>query len=179
MKRPGLIFLFAAALSPLCHAAPAIGLLPEDKMPLQVAESERNPFGKRVVKVAAVQAETESEESKIRAVIEKLPLGGMTRGYGVVKVLLGSYMVAEGQTLPDVIPNQTEKVKVLSVTADRVELGFVDKDGTAETRKIGRLFNLSPSVRFKLGGKPAPEAKGDDAAGLDGVTKKNEPGTSR
>ncbi len=179
MKRPGLVFLFAAAFSPLCHAAPAIGLLPEDKMPVQVAESERNPFGKRVAKVAAAPAVTESEETKIRSVIENLPLGGMTRGYGVVKVLLGSYMVAEGQTLPDVIPNQTEKVKVLSVTADRVDLGFVDKDGTAETRKIGLLINLSPSVRFKLGGKSAPEAKGGEAPGLGGVTKKNEPGTSR
>ena len=169
MKRPGLIFLFAAAFSPFCHAVPAIGILPEDKTPAVVTETERNPFGKRATKAVAAQAETESEETKIRSVIENLPLGGMASGSAIVKTLLGPYPVAEGNTLPDMIPGQTEKVRVLSVTEERVELGFVDKDGRAETRKISLLIHLKPTVRVKLGG----------SADQDGVTKKNEPGTSR
>ncbi len=175
-----ILLLLAVALSPLPGAPAGIGLLPEDKTPVVVVEDERNPFGKRSAKVATkVQEEVESEESKIRAVVGRLSLGGMTHGYGVVKVLVGSFTVAEGGMLPDVIPDQTEKVKVLSVSADKVELGFVDKDGSAETRKITLGFDLKPTVRFNLGIPPAAEPKESGGAALNGVTKKNEAGTSR
>lgn len=179
MKYPGSLLLFLAALVPLSGAPAGPGLLPEDKTPVLVAEDERNPFGKRAVKAAVVRTETESEETKIRGVIERLPLGGMTRGYGVVKVLIGPYIIAQGGILPDVIPGQTEKVRVLSVSEDKAELGFVDKDGTADTRKISLGIDLKPAVRFKLGGKPVAEPKEAGASAFDGVTKKNEPETSR
>ncbi|MFZ4681063.1 MAG: hypothetical protein ACOYMS_01060 [Terrimicrobiaceae bacterium] len=180
MKLAGIFFGLALLVSPMAAARASIGLLPEDKTPVVVAEDERNPFGKRAVKApSVVQEERESEETKIRALISKLPLGGMTRGYGVVKVLIGPYTVAEGAILPDMIPGQTERVKVLSVSADKVELGFLDKDGTADTRKINLAIDFRPAVRFKLGASSAGETKEGGASGLDGVTKKNDPGTSK
>jgi len=178
MKRRACLLFFAVSLSSVFGAPSAVGLLPQDKAPVEVAGEERNPFGKHVTKGPEAAVETVSEESVVRAVISRLPMGGITRGYGVNKVLLGSFTVEEGEILPDVIPNQTEKVKVLMVSSDKLELGFVDKDGTAEVRKMILSFDLKPVVRFKLGGAPAPASK-EGATAFDGVTKKDDSGISR
>lgn len=181
MNRFMQIILLAMPLGMAVADQSDIGLLPQDKAPVTVADDERNPFGRRTPKGPVVVEETENEEAKIRGLIAKLPLGGMTRGYGVTKVLVGSFTVEEGQVLPDLIPNQTEKVRVLSVTGGQVELGFVDKDGTADIRKIVLIYDLKPEVRFKLGGS-APGAASKDgkaAASFGGVMKKDGPEISQ
>lgn len=171
-----LALLVVVTIGPAKSAPPSIGLLPQDKTPVEVDDSERNPFGKKVVKTAEAVVETESEEQKIRALVEKLPFGGITRGYGVVKVLLGSYMLEKDGLLPDVIPGQTERLRVMEVSEKHVELGFVEEDGSVSSRLIKLSFDLKPVVRYKLGNKKVEATEGSDI--LSGV-KKDAAGTSR
>lgn len=168
--------LIVLAAGPSAAAPPSIGLLPQDKTPVEVDDSERNPFGKKVVKTAEAMVETESEEQKIRALVEKLPFGGITRGYGVVKVLLGSFMLEKDGLLPDVIPGQTERLRVMEVSEKHVELGFVEEDGSVSSRLIKLSFDLKPVVRYKLGNKKVEATEGSDI--LSGV-KKDAAGMSR
>lgn len=168
--------LVVVTIGPVNSAPPSIGLLPQDKTPVEVDDSERNPFGKKVVKTAEAVVETESEEQKIRSLVTKLPFGGITRGYGVVKVLLGSFMLEKGGLLPDVIPGQTERLRVMEVSEKYVELGFVEEDGTVSSRLIKLSFDLKPVVRYKLGNKKVEATEGSDI--LSGV-KKDAAGTSR
>jgi len=169
-------FLLVCSAGPLESAPPSIGLLPQDKTPVEVTDSERNPFGRKLVKTPEVAAQTESEEQKIRAVVTRLPFGGITRGYGVVKVLLGSFMVEKGGYLPDVIANQTEKVRVMEVSEEHVELGFVDEDGSVSSRVLKLTFDLKPVVRYQIGSTKL-EVK-EEPETLGGV-KKDAAGTSR
>jgi len=158
-------------------AAPSsIGLLPQEKTPETVAAGERNPFGARRIVAQAPVLKASGDEAQIRAVIARLPLSGLTSGYGVIKVLLGPYTLEEGKIMPPVIPNQMERVRVVSINSKAVELGFVDKDGSADTRKMTLPIKLAPAVRIKIGFSPA--AKEGESSTLDGV-KKNEGETSR
>jgi len=172
------VFIGLLAAAPLCgRAASDIGQLPEDKKPTEVRADERNPFGKRIVKTAEpAVVETETEETKIRAVIDKLPLEGITEGFSDTKALLGSFVLAVGKPVPPVLADQSERLVVLSVTPNELQLGFIEKDGTSETRKIVRKLDLQPTVRFKLPGPP--EAAKNEGAGLGGMTKKDETETS-
>lgn len=163
--------LFAGATA-LMGAPSDVGLLPQDKESVVVETSELNPFGIRT-KQAPGEAVivVESEETRVRAAIDRLSVGGLTRSYGVTKVLLGSHMVMAGETLPEVIPRQTEKVKVVAVNDHEIELGFVEKDGNVGERKILLGVDLKPVVRYRIHGNP-PAAS--EEAALDGVYKDHE-----
>lgn len=162
---------FFAATTLLVAAPSNIGLLPQDKKPEVVEATEPNPFGigtKQKPGVAVVVAE--SEEIQIRGAIDRMAMGGMAREYGVTKILLGPHMVATGDVLPDVIPRQTEQVRVIAVTDDQVELGFVEKNGEVGERKILLGIDLKPVVRYRLR-NAAPAVSGEGAAHFEGVYK--------
>ncbi len=149
-----------------------IGPMPEDKQPVEVGAEERNPFGKRVVKTAEpVIQNAETEETKIRGVIEKLPFEGFTHGAAGTKALIGSFVLAEGSMVPPVLQDQTERLTVLLVTPTDLELGFIEKDGSTGARKIVRKLDLQPTVRFKLGGQ-AEDAKAANGS-LGGIVTKD------
>lgn len=173
---PALIVL-VIAVAP--GRAAEIGLLPDEKKPVAVAADERNPFGRIAPKAPeAAAVEVESEESKIRAVVSGLPLYGYTEDNGRKKVLMGPYVVDPGKDLPQLIRGQTETVRVVSVDAEKVELGFVEKDGKVEGRTMVLKMDIAPVVRFKLGGDAgAPDGDAAAAAAaeaaLGGVIKEN------
>jgi hypothetical protein len=175
MKR--LILSFIAVMPLAANASSPVGLLPEDKVPVALEGSERNPFGKNAPKTAA--AVVENEESRIRAVFERLPVGGVMEGRTGRKVLLGSFVIEEGRQLPPVIPRQSEKLKVLAVAPDKVELAFLESDGTPGLRRIVVNLNMSPSVQFRVSKPAAKSQPGEGEGGFDGVLKKDELGTSR
>ena len=173
--RHPLLFLLLPAAS-LLAAPSSIGLLPQEKTPETVAPGERNPFGARRIVTQAPALKASGDEAQIRAVIARLPLSGLTSGYGVIKVLLGPYTLEEGKIMPAVIPNQVERVRVVAISSQSVELSFVDKDGSAATRKMTLPIKLAPTVRIKIGFSAA--TKEGEVIPLDGV-KKNEGETSR
>ena len=165
----------------LLHGAPSeIGLLPDEKKPVVVSAEERNPFGRIAPKTPeAVEVEVESEESKIRALVSGLALSGYTERDGRKKILMGPYVVDPGKNLPQLIRNQTEKVRVVSVSDEKVELGFVEENGEVQGRTIVLPYDFSPVVRFKLGGDAgAPDGAAAAAAAaeaaLGGVVKEND-----
>lgn len=173
MKRLICIFLGLAAVASVSRGAPSeIGFLPEEKVGITVPPTERNPYGKRTVKAPeAVAEEKGTEETQIRDIVLKLTCGGMIRGGGKTKVLLGSFQVEEGAILPQVIPDQKEKLKVVAINKERVDLVFVEPDGKPETRKITVPYDLGANVHYKLDSGHT-DKKGP---GLGGVVKKNDP----
>ncbi len=174
MKRLACLFFVMAAVASSLRGAPSeIGFLPEEKVGLTVPPTERNPFGKRAVKApeAAVE-EKGTEETQIRDIISKLNCGGVIRGGGKTKLLLGPFQVEEGTILPQILPDQKEKLKVVAINKERVDLVFVETDGKPETRKITVAYDLGANVHFKLEGAGKTPKKD---AGMGGVIKKNEP----
>lgn len=154
-----------------------IGILPQQKVSLAVSSSERNPFGKKPPKkVEQAKVPVESEESKLREVISELPLAGVVEARGGVKVLLGSIAIQNNDMLPVLISGQTEQIRVISVTAKEVVLGFVDADGTANSRKVRLNIDLTPEVRYKLGGASSTASKDENKqeSALGGVYRRND-----
>ncbi|CAN5408375.1 hypothetical protein BH09VER1_BH09VER1_09860 [soil metagenome] len=174
MRRLFYILVAGSTIVARCWGAPSeIGFLPEEKVGVTVPATERNPFGKRVVKAPDAPIEEKgSEETQIRGIVTKLECGGIIRGGGKTKVLLGSFQVEEGGILPSVIPDQMEKLKVVAIKKDRVEMVFVEQDGKPELRTVSVPFDLGPNVHYKLNGAGHTEKKG---AELGGVIKKNDP----
>lgn len=166
MKRFLLILLFAPGA---LWAVSPVGMLPEDRVPIKVDENERNPFGRKAAKVES--AAVENEESILRGMIEKLAVTGVVSGRTGRKVMLGSLTLEDGKVLPPLMANQSEKLKVNAVTEEKVEIGFVESDGTSGLRRIVIALSLSPQIQFKIH-KPGPGAE-KRAAGLDGVLTKD------
>ncbi len=169
-----LVVFVAGALSARCQE---IGILPQQKAALAISSSERNPFGKKPPKkVDQAKAPVESEESKLREVIGELPLAGIVESRGTVQVLLGSISLKGNDLLPALISGQTEQIRVTSITATEVVLGFVEADGTANNRKIRLNIDLTPAVRYKLGGASAtaPKDETKQESALGGVYRRND-----
>lgn len=138
--------LFLACLSN------APGLRPEEKEPIPIEEGERNPFARRGPATGTTVVEdTESEESRLRSLLEKMKVAGYTEGDDGASVLLGNYRMKPTQILPPLLANQTEKLQVVSVNPKRVELVFLESDGRPPSRSITLRYNLRPQVRFLLG----------------------------
>lgn len=165
-----LIFLLAGAS--LASAISPIGLLPDDKVAIVVTEGERNPFGKTSPKAAAAVAD--NEETRIRSVIDHLPIAGVIESRSGKRILLGPHMIEEGKTLPPLVANQKEKVQVVSISEGKIELAFLESNGEVGTRRIVVQDSLAPEVNFRVAPRQGP------AGGkFDGVISKDEMGASR
>jgi hypothetical protein len=154
----------------LCSAAFAdetsmlqIGELPGQKKFETLQQKERNPFMRREAKVATENSERESEESKLRDMFKSMPVTGVIRGGGTVKVLLGELILKEGEPLPPLIADQTERLIVGPVTDRQVEIDFIENDEHAEPRKIFVPIDMRPRVAIvPTVVAPAPEPSGAD-----------------
>ena len=172
MKR---LFLLLAIMPLGLRAGSTVGLLPEDKVPIALTEKERNPFGKNMPKTVA--ATVENEESRIRAIIEHLPVGGVVEGRTGRKVVLGSHFLEEGRMLAPVIARQTEKLQVISLTPDKAEIAFLESDGTPGLRRIVVVLNMTPKIQYRVA--PPASRGGEGTTEFDGVLKKDEVGATR
>lgn len=178
MKRSHLLgFIALTAFGSLPEVRASMGLLPDDKKPVILEVDERNPFAIHTPKAGpAVFAPKDTEETSLRALVSRLPISGITRSYGVTKVLLGSFMVEDGGSLPLLIPRQTESLKVIAVSEKEVQLSFVEKDGSTGKRTIELPVDLSPSVRYQLKNKSSSGGGlGDAIMGFDGEYRDESP----
>jgi hypothetical protein len=167
MKR--LFALLPLVCSLVGHASSPVGLLPEERVAVEVSDTEKSPFGTKAVTIGQQPKNTENEESWIRLVFERLPVSGVVQAESGRKVLLGSLAIEEGKELPPVIPRQQERLRVLAITDERAEIGFVEEDGSSH-RKIIVPLDVAPDVQFRLGIKAAPAKR----SGLDGVITKDD-----
>lgn len=172
-----LLFLVVFVSGALVARSQEIGILPQQKASLAVSSSERNPFGKKPPKKAEqAKVVVENEESRLRDVIGDLPLAGVVETRGNVTVLLGSIALKNNDLLPALISGQTEQIRVTSITTKEVVLGFVEADGTANNRKIRLNIDLTPAVRYKLGGASSTASKDENKqeSALGGVYRRND-----
>ncbi|MGH8046393.1 MAG: hypothetical protein ACREKL_04035 [Chthoniobacterales bacterium] len=139
-----------------------IGELPGQKTPELIQPKDRNPFMRRETKVAVETADKESEESRLRDLFKTLPITGIIRGGGDVKVLLSNLILKQGELLPPLIESQTEVLIVAAITDNEVEIDFVESNEHAEPRKILIPIDLTPRVAISPVGV-APASQPSDA----------------
>ena len=116
----------------------SVGLTPKQKKAIPVGLDELNPFA--IVVDDAVEKETyediSAQEQKIRGVFNSMGVSGVTRSGTGYKVLIGDMILREGQTVPFVIPDQTEQLEVISITEDEMVLGWMeDRDSSRKSRR--------------------------------------------
>jgi hypothetical protein len=126
-----------------------IGELPGEKISEPLRAKERNPFTRRETKIAEVAEDKESEESQLRKLFAAMPVTGVIRGGGEVKVLLGSLILKQGEPLPSLLEKQTERLVVGPITDQQAELDFVEGDEHAEPRRIFITIDLRPRVAVR------------------------------
>ncbi|MEI6340259.1 MAG: hypothetical protein WCQ57_17035 [Verrucomicrobiota bacterium] len=86
-----------------------------------------------------------------------MKIGGVSKGSGDKKALLGSLILKPGNTLPPILNNQIETLRVLSVGDASVVLEFVEKAATVASRKIVLLFGIKREVRQFMSGEAVEE----------------------
>lgn len=135
-----------------------IGFLPQDKADLKPEDKldlkRRNPFAERKKANASKPTETaETEESKLRAYFEKLKISGFSDIGGKLIVTMGRHNLEAGQVLPQVIPGQTQILRVMRVEKNLLEIGWVEETAgyeIATPRKITKKIDLKPYVQVLL-----------------------------
>jgi hypothetical protein len=134
-----------------------IGFLPQDKADLRPEDKldikRHNPFAERKKVVAAKsQDSVETEESKLRAFFQKQDVTGMMKMGDKRIVTLGRLSLEQGQTIPPVIPSQTQILRVINVDDNILEIGWVEDAAydTATPRKIQKKIDLKPKITSLL-----------------------------
>jgi len=134
-----------------------LGFLPQDKADLRLTDKidikRRNPFAERKKVVASRPTEqVETEESKIRTFFDKQKISGLMNLGGKFSVSLGRLTLEQGMTIPPVIPNQTQILRVMKVTDSELEIGWVEDSSldTAVPRKISKKIDLRPQLELLI-----------------------------
>lgn len=150
----------SAPFEAVSEKAAAVGLLPHQKQGKVLEPKERNPFAEQVrVEAAGEVKDANSEESKIRAVLMTMKVTGVTRaGDGRLKGMLGRFVLEEDRELSQIIPNQTDILKVTKVTDEQVEITWVDVEGSEQPRKHVIELDMEAKVGVML---PSPGGETD------------------
>jgi len=141
-----------------------IGFLPQDKADLKPEEKldlkRRNPFAERKKASTASKAAntSETEESKLRSYFEKLKISGFSEIDGKLIVTMGRHNLEAGQVLPQVIPGQTQILRVMRVDKNLLEIGWVEEAhyDIATPRKITKKIDMKPYVGVLLASEENP-----------------------
>jgi hypothetical protein len=151
--RPLCLFILLLAVAPTARAEETqvldIGQLPGERSPVLLPPGERNPFARRESRIADAVGEKESEESKLRSMIQMMPVTGVVRGGDSVKALLGGIILKQGEPLPALIEEQTEHLVVGEISDKEVQIWFVESEETTEPRKITIPIDLRPRVTIR------------------------------
>lgn len=145
-------------------------MLPTGRHVERILPEEKNPFGQKVqVKEEALVVEEETEETRLRKLLGDIPIRGVVQSGDACVMMLGPMTLREGIILPNLLPRQTERVKVLKITETEAIFGFVDRDGRADVRTLPRRVDLAPEVRYLIPSKipgTADPASSNDLGGV-------------
>ena len=128
------------------------GIEPDARKPIEVTESERNPFGRvSVTEEQGIPAGpvTLTDEQKLKRVLSKMKVGGLAGSPGSYRLLLGPLTLRAGDTLPAMFEGQGETVRVESITERKATFVFVERDN-ASPRRFEVSIDLQPKVRSLL-----------------------------
>lgn len=166
---PALGGMAPIAPSPAASFVPGrvIAMRPEQKRPLLLKESERNPYARRSTEqVEAAEEQATSEEIRLREKLSSLRVTGSSLGPRGLRVLMGDIILEKGRDLPQLITDQTVTLNVIELTEDAVVLGWVETEtGKATGKTMQFAYDLSPSVGYALQGQERsnhPENAGAD-----------------
>ncbi len=159
-------FFFIVAIPAFTGAAPApenasgvssVGILPGFKKGLLVQPGERNPYG--VFAAPKQEVATGVEGARLAAILESLPVSGLTRGQdGKVRaLLLGDVRLERGAVVPQLLEGQTDELVVQSLTDEEVVIAWRMEAGRVVTqpRVLRRKIDLTPKVQIYLPGQSA------------------------
>ena len=129
-------------------------ILPDEKTPESVKPNEVNPFSKLS---SLVEDDSSSEENQVKELLQSLPVAGVsTTAEGGKRVMLGGFKLERGTIVPQVLPGQTVKLRVNSVSDTALEMVWVEKKNTGlPPRMLIIPFNVKPSIRVQLVGSGA------------------------
>jgi hypothetical protein len=145
-----------AATDEVSQDVAAIGMLPKQRTAQRLAPSERNPFAFKPKEAAKAAAEeTETQESKIRAIFKAMTVSGVRRGAdGELTALAGDLILRGGEEVKPVLPEQTEVLMVSKIEPKKVELTFVENKDSTQPRTIVMPIKNQPLVAQKLFAQP-------------------------
>lgn len=135
-------------------------ILPEQIAPVELKENERNPFERRVelkTEEDIEQGVELSEEDRVRRKFNSLQVMGGTKGK---RVLLADMILEEGRVLGPVLPDQTIELVVTEISANEVELTWLNDLEKKRPRTIIIPYDLSPRIGVLLSGQT--DLEGDD-----------------
>ncbi len=160
-----------SAAPPLAPAATfvvgrMIGMRPDEKRPLILKASERNPYAKRSAEKEATGEEgINAEELQIRNRLSSLTVTGRSLGPNGLRVLLGDIILEQGRLLPQLLEEQSESLQVVELNENTVILGWLDIETNELTGKTMQVaYDLSAKVGYALHG----QGTGQDASGETG-----------
>lgn len=132
-----------------------IEMEPREKRPLLLKEGERNPYAQRTETETIIDENGENpEETQIRRALTSLSVSGQVRGPNGLRLLLGDIILEKDKVLPELLPDQTQNLKVLEVTEDSVVLAWLDIETNEPTgRNMQLSYDLTPSVSYALRGQ--------------------------
>ncbi|MGK0184600.1 MAG: hypothetical protein ACI9R3_000373 [Verrucomicrobiales bacterium] len=133
----------------LPNSIPVLDGAEADQAARPVTGEERNPFSERESDAPQVKIQTESEELKIKRLINDMTIhGGLMDRPGGPKVLLGDLILQKGSLVPQVLPDQTEQLVVRELNHEKIELAYLD---TPEYKGPPRVITIELDIRPTVG----------------------------
>ena len=145
-------------LSPLLlQAQSSPQLLPGGRHSVVVPPIPKIPFAQQTIPEAPpINAqEGATEEARLRRILQTMKIGGVSGNSDQKQALLGPLILKPGNTLPKIIKNQIEEIRVVSVSDNLVVLEFLKQDPSSATRELYIPFGINPEVRQFMSGDAA------------------------
>jgi len=159
LRFPLSAFLFLLLFPLWVRASGDPSLYPDGRQKVDLRPTERNPFVQQIAPevVQANPQEGATEEARLRRILRAMKIGGVSGAPGNRRALLGSLIIKPGDTLPQILKNQFEALRVLSVDETAVVLAFVERDPASSARQIALPVAVKPSVSQVLMGEAFEE----------------------
>jgi hypothetical protein len=116
---------------------------PESRIPVEVEEDEKSPFADVYsAGPGFVAKQPVTEEKRIRELLSAMRVSGLAGSPGTYRALIGPISVAKGDTLPPLLADQAEVLRVKDITERALVIEFVE---------IGSRGTVEPGRREKVG----------------------------
>ena len=139
----------------ITKSADGFGALPKKKKDALkghlLVSKERNPFAIRAKEEQIISgADSQTEEAKIRSVLDKMHVSGVAKGAHGYKVQLGGVILVEGRKIPKLINEQTDDLIVTKITPSMIEITWAGDEKADEPRQLTIAVDLEPKVGIVL-----------------------------
>ncbi len=126
-----------------------------EKRSLILKSSERNPYAVTVeAEEEVIEQQINPEDQALQQKLSSLVVTGSSIGPNGLRLLVNDILVEEGAMMPQLIPEQTQTIKVVSVDDNKVIFGWIDKrSGFLTGQTVDLEFDLGAKVNYVLQGQ--------------------------